>query len=144
MGAEYLSCYNILVFSPLYNPCSALSENTLYSPSTTAFTVVLVQKYFRLAPRSLSRAQCALDILSYLFDFFRFFLAGIFEGNSPISSHHIGNYVSFSSLVCFFVRSSFNGNVVMCFRNWLHSPLQPLLMYYFLHAFYHFFDSREI
>lgn len=63
---------------------------------------------------------------------------------SPISSHHLGNYVSFSSLVCFFVRSSFNGNVVMCFRNWLHSPLQPLLMYYFLHAFYHFFDSREI
>ena len=72
MGAEYLSCYNILVSSPLYNPCSALSENTLHSPSTTTFTVVLVQKYFRLALWSLSRAQCALDILSYLFHFFRF------------------------------------------------------------------------
>ena len=85
MGAEYLSCYKIIVSSPLNNPCSALSENTLYSPSTTAFTVVLVQKYFRLALWSLSRAQCALDILSYLFHFFRFFLAGIFGGNSPLS-----------------------------------------------------------
>ena len=65
-------------------------------------------------------------------------------GPEIFSPRHLGNYVSFNSLVCFFVRSSFNGNVVMCFRNWLHSPLQPLLMYYFLHAFYHFFDSRGI
>lgn len=117
MGAEYLSCYKILVSSPLYNPCSALSENTLYSPSTTAFTVVLVQKYFRLALWSLSRAQCALDILSYLFHFFRFFLAGIL---GAIHHFHFSPprklcFIQFFDLL--FVRSSFNRNVVMCFRN---------------------------